>query len=204
LLVLTATFTGMRWGEVCGMRRAFLTLEPGAGKRSASGWYEIDPLVGAMHEDVHSRRYFGPPKGGHGRMVDLPPFLVKRLLRHIEMMGERDLLFPDTHGRPRRHTDWLYLWRPACDGQPERLTPGRRVRAPAVPALCPGLRLQDLRHTHKTMLIELGIPDVLQNERLGHHSAGIPALYAHSTTAMRAHLTAALQRLWRQRRQYQF
>jgi hypothetical protein len=64
-----------------------------------------------MYEDVHSRRYFGPHKGGYGRMIDLPPFLVKRLLRHTEAMGERDLLFPDARGRPRRHTDWLYLWR---------------------------------------------------------------------------------------------
>lgn len=198
LLVLTAAFTGMRWGELCGMRRAFLTLEPEAGKRLASGCYEVDPLVGAAHEDVHSRRYFGPPKGGHGRLVDLPPFLVKRLLRHIERMGERDLLFPDTHGRLRRHTDWLYLWRPACNGRPEQLAPDGRVRAPAVPALCPGLRLQDLRHTHKTMLIELGVPEVLQIERLGHQAAGVSALYAHSTPAMHAQLTAALQQLWHQ------
>jgi integrase len=105
LLVLTAVFTGMRWGEVCGLRRSLLTLAPGAGKKSpASGWYEIDPLVGAVREDVHSRRYFGAPKGGRGRVVDLPLFLVKHLLRRIETRGERDLLFPDTHGQPRRHT----------------------------------------------------------------------------------------------------
>jgi hypothetical protein len=133
-----------------------------------------------VHEDVHSRQYFGPPKGGRGRLVDLPLFLVRRLWRRIELMGERDLLFPHTRGRPRRHTDWLYLWRPACDGRAERLTPDGRVRAPAVPALCRGLRLQDLCHTHKTMLIGLGVPEALQNERLGHHPAGVPALYAHA------------------------
>jgi len=125
LLVLTAVFTGMRWGEVCALRRSLLTLTPAEGKKSpASGWYEIGPVVGAVHEDVHSRRYFGPPKGGRGRMVDLPPFLAERLLRHIETMGERDLLFPDTHGHPRRHTDWLRIWRPACDGRPARFTSG--------------------------------------------------------------------------------
>jgi len=62
-----------------------------------------------VHEDVHSRRYFGSPKGGLGRVVDLPPFLVEHLLQHIDAMGERDLFFPDSRGQPRRHTDWLYL-----------------------------------------------------------------------------------------------
>ena len=64
-----------------------------------------------------------------------------------------------------------------------------------MPALCLGLRVQDLRHTHKTMLIELRIPEVLQNERLGHHPVGVAGLYTHSTPAMHTQLTAALQRL---------
>jgi integrase len=90
LLVLTAVFTGMRWGEACGMRRSLLTAVPAEGKKSpAPGRYEIDPLVGAVHEDSHARRYFGPPKGGRGRVVDLPPFLVKHLLRHIAGMSVR-------------------------------------------------------------------------------------------------------------------
>ena len=200
LLVLPAVFTGMRWGEVCGLRRSLLTLPPARGKESpASGWYEIDPLVGAVHEDVHSRRYFGPPKGGRGRVVDLPPFLVERLRRHIEAMGERGLLFPDTHGQPRRHTDWLRTWRPACDGRPARFTSGGGTLLPAVPPVCWGLRFQDLRHTHKTMLIELGIPDILQDERLGHRPAGVQGVYAHSSPAMHAQLTAGLQRIWEQR-----
>jgi len=49
------------------------------------------------------------------------------------------------------------------------------------------------------MLIELGIPEVLQNERLGHHPAGVAGLYAHSTPAIHAQLADALQRLWHQR-----
>jgi hypothetical protein len=35
-----------------------------------------------------------------------------------------------------------------------------------------GLRFEDLQHTHKTMLIELGVSDVLQDERLGHRPTG--------------------------------
>jgi hypothetical protein len=55
---------------------------------------------------------------------------------------------------------------------------------------------QDLRHTHKTMLIELGVPEMLQNERLGHHPAGAAGLYAHSTPSMHENLLTGLQHLW--------
>ena len=90
-MALVAAFTGMRWGEVCGMRRAFLHVPgdaPGAVGGSAAGgaWYVIDPQMGAVHEDVHSRRFFGPPKGGYGRVVDLPPFLADLLARHIKVV----------------------------------------------------------------------------------------------------------------------
>jgi hypothetical protein len=91
------------------MRRSLLTLEPKAGRKAlARGWYWIDPLVGAVHEDTGGRRFFGPPKDGRGRTIDLPPFLAALLLQHVAAMGECDLLFPDRHGRPRRHTGWLY------------------------------------------------------------------------------------------------
>jgi hypothetical protein len=47
------------------------------------------------------------------------------------------------------------------------------------------------------MLIELGTPEVLQNERLGHHPAGAAGIDAHSTPAMHAQLLAGPQRLWK-------
>jgi integrase len=90
LMVVVGAFTGMRWGEVCAMRRAVLHLQqPGAAAGQA--WYEIDARTGAVHEDVHAHRYFGPPKGGSGRDVDLPPFLVKLLTRHIQAMNGREM-----------------------------------------------------------------------------------------------------------------
>lgn len=46
------------------------------------------------------------------------------------------------------------------------------------------------------MLIELGVPDVLQNERLGHRPAGAAGLYSHSTPAMHTRMLTALQDLW--------
>ena len=194
LMVVTAVFTGMRWGEVCAMRCAFLHLpEPdaaGAGEKRAR--YEVNARVGAVHEDVHARRFFGPPKGGHGRIVDLPPFLAALLARHIRAIEGRELLFVNRRGEPIRHSDWLYVWHAACDGSGGR-GPRRERRA-----LCPGARFHDLRHTHATMLAELGVPEVLRDDRLGHHPPGVRALYTHVTPAMRTTMISALEARWQE------
>lgn len=59
------------------------------------------------------------------------------------------------------------------------------------------LRFQRLPHTHKTMMIGLGVSEVLQNERVGHHPGGVAGVYAHATPAMRADLLMGLHRLWK-------
>ncbi|MGI8333411.1 tyrosine-type recombinase/integrase [Actinomadura scrupuli] len=59
-----------------------------------------------------------------------------------------------------------------------------------------GLTFHDLRHSHKTWLIEAGIPEVAQAERLGHRIAGVQGIYSHVTDAMRLQILEALQQLW--------
>ena len=63
-----------------------------------------------------------------------------------------------------------------------------------------GLRFHDLRHTHKTMLTELGVPEILQDERLGHHPPGMRGIYAHTTSRMREAMIEGLQELWEHER----
>jgi integrase len=193
LMVVVGVFTGMRWGEVCAMRSVFLHLPEtdtaaGAG---AAAWYEVNARVGAVHEDVHAHRYFAPPKGGHGRIVDLPPFLAELLGRHIQEVDGRELLFVNRHQEPIRHTDWLYTWHAACEGNTGRA-------GGAAGALCPGARFHDLRHTHTTMLAELGVPETLRDDRLGHHQPGVRSIYTHTTPAMRAAMIAELEARWTQ------
>ena len=156
----------------------------------------MDAAVGAVHEDVHARRFFGPPKGGYGRALDLPPFLAGLLAEHCSGIGGAGLLFVNRQGEPIRHSDFLRRWRPACDGAAQRLASDGRVLAAATAPLCPGLRFHDLRHSHKTLLTELGVPEVLQDERLGHHPPGMRTAYAHTTTAMRTTMLEGLERTW--------
>lgn len=219
LMVVTAAVTGMRWGELVGMRRRFLHLTPATDDEEASGFYVIDALVGAVHEDGRGRRTYGPPKGYKGRTVELPPFLVELLAAHLKRMPRRgaplvhdpakatqpdpDLIFPNRAGSPWQRNNWHPIWRRACDGYTARA--GRQIQAELVEAgpLCPGLHMHDLRHTHKTWLAEDGIPPVARDERLGHapdkrdaERGGMDEVYLHATPKMRARILEVLQARW--------
>jgi integrase len=62
--------------------------------------------------------------------------------------------------------------------------------------IAPGLTPHGLRHTHKTLMEELGIPSKLMNDRMGHEDGSVQARYSHITVAMRQQLLDALTRLW--------
>jgi integrase len=200
MLVLVAAFTGMRWGEAIGLRRSFLTLNPADGGQPASGHYVIDEEVGAVHEDERGHRFFGPPKLGKGRTVELPPFLVEQLLAYLATFpAERNLLFVNRNNEPLRRSGFSKEstpWRRACDGWPSRDAVHGHAALLEAPAIRAGLVFRDLRHTHKTWLAEDGIEPVARDERLGHATPGIDGVYIHATPAMRKRILAALQRRW--------
>lgn len=201
LLVLVAAFTGMRWGEAIGMRRSFLTLTA-ADDKPASGHYVIDKDVGAVHEDERGRRDFGPPKGGKGRTVELPPFLAEALLAYLATFpASRNLLFVNRACEPLRRSGFSKEstpWRRACDGWAARDAVHGHPALLEAPAIHAGLHFHDLRHTHKTWLADDGIPPVARDERLGHVTPGMDGVYIHATPAMRKRVLAVLQRRWEQ------
>jgi integrase len=202
LMVLVAVFTGMRWGEVCGLRRSFLMLVPADGDEPASGWYDIDEKVGAVHEDKAGKRTFGPPKNRVGRTVQLPPFLVTLLLAYLETFpATRDLLFVDRENNPHRRSNFnRRLWRPGCDGWPEKKERRNHPGVQAAPPVVLGLHFHDLRHTQETWLNEDGVGKVARDERLGHVTPGMEGIYGHATPVMRAEILACLQRRWEKQR----
>jgi integrase len=62
--------------------------------------------------------------------------------------------------------------------------------------LAPGLTPHGLRHTHKTMMEELGTPPKLMDDRLGHEDGSVQARYSHVTDTMRGRLMEGLTELW--------
>jgi integrase len=197
LMVITGYFTGMRFGELIGIRKSFLFLVPAADGAPASGYYIIDKKIGSVHEDKRGQRSFGPPKGYKGRTIELPPFLVELLLAYIGAMPrDRDLLFTNRAGVWWARSNWSEQWRAACDGWgAKEAKRGRAAKEAAAPIVL-GMHTHDLRHTHKTQLAEDGIEKAARDERLGHVAEGMDGVYIHSTPVMRARLLESLQVRW--------
>ena len=60
------------------------------------------------------------------------------------------------------------------------------------------MHFHDLRHTHKTWLIEDGVPEVLQHKRIGHEFRGVMGVYSHVTRPMVDAMLEGLQARWEQ------
>jgi integrase len=120
------------------------------------------------------------------------------------------------HWRRNGFTTWLF--RPAATGwyakkapQEARPVPVLADPWPGVPVrgrnatgradscwlpIAPRLTPHGLRHTHKTVMVELGIPPKLMDERMGHEDGSIQARYSHVTSDMRQQLVTGLTDRW--------
>ncbi|MDI6101204.1 site-specific integrase [Actinoplanes sp. NEAU-A12] len=177
-LVVTAAYTGMRWGELVGLQRQNCKLDDAR--------IHIDPDVGALHE-IAGRLELGPPKTPAAvRTILLPPFLVTRLREHLDTHDHSHIFVGADGGLWRRSNFSRRFWRPATDGNPKKLI------APVIP----GMHFHDLRHTHKTWMIEDGIPEVAQAKRLGHRLPGVRGIYSHVSPAVEQRLVDCLQKRW--------
>lgn len=64
--------------------------------------------------------------------------------------------------------------------------------------LVPGFTPHSMRHSHRSLLDQLGVPKPLMDERLGHSDRSVSAGYAHPTPPMRAAMLAGLEAEWEQ------
>jgi integrase len=62
--------------------------------------------------------------------------------------------------------------------------------------IAPGLTPHGLRHTHRTLMDELGTPAKLMDERMGHSDGSVQARYSHVTAPMRQRLLEGLTQMW--------
>jgi integrase len=146
VMVLVAAFGGLRFGELCALRRA-----------------NVDPMrctvsVKETLIDVNNRITFGPPKTKASvRTVTLPRSVMTELVAHMStyVPGEPDaLLFTFNNGKPIRRA-WFRTrtWLPALKS-----------------AGLEGLRFHDLRHTFVSLWVSLGRNPKEVSKVAGHSS----------------------------------
>jgi integrase len=179
LLVITAAWTGCRWGELAGLQRDHVHLDRGV--------IVIDPEYGALHESTHGL-WLGPPKTpASARTITLPPFLIDLLREHLSTTPGTFVFTSPLGCRLRRSTFDRRVFRPAVDGNLRKGTHPIR----------PGLTFHGLRHSHKTWLIADKIPEIAQARRLGHHlSNRLAEVYSHVAPEIETELITNLERRW--------
>ncbi|MEF3118589.1 LacI family DNA-binding transcriptional regulator [Streptomyces chrestomyceticus] len=120
------------------------------------------------------------------------------------------------HWRRNGFATWLFTpavsgWYPKKAPQEARPVPILGVPWPGIPArgrgatdradacwlpIAKGLTPHGLRHTHRTMMEDLGTERVLMDERMGHIDSSVSARYAHVTPGMRRRLMLGLTQQW--------
>jgi len=138
-LVYTAAFTGLRWGELAGLRAKDIDL--------AEGHLTVNHAL----KEVNGKFHVGEPKWNSRRTIHLPTDLVEVLRNSLAAIGDGNVFTSEGGKLLRRSNFRRRQWLPAVDnsvGQP--------------------MRFHDLRHTHAALLIANNEnPKVIQ-ERLGH------------------------------------
>lgn len=127
-LVLMAVYSGLRWGELAGLKVSRLDV--------------INRTVTVTHQLTKTGE-LAPPKSEAGvRTVALPEWLMQIMRKHIADKAMDDYVFTFTEGGPMAHTSNFTrrVWKPAV----------KKALPPALHAL----RFHDLRHTAVALAID--------------------------------------------------
>ncbi len=172
-LVLTAGYTGMRFGELAALRVKHLKL--------------LERVISVEEgmTQVRGKQSFGPLKTrASRRTISAPPFLAEALGDHLAPrpdLNSDDWVFVGEKGAPLRASNF------------RRRAWERAVQA-TVGEPC---RFHDLRHSHAALLIKAGVhPKVIQ-KRLGHSSIRTTMdTYGHVHDGLDQEVALSLQRAW--------
>jgi integrase len=157
VMALLATFAGLRWGELVGLRRENIDLAA-REIRIVETTAELDK-GGLLPETPKSR--------AGRRTVAFPEELVPELRWHLERFaepGERGLVFVGPKGAPLRRSNFRPIWNAA------------RIRAEA-----PEMHFHDLRHVGGTLAAATGASLKELMARLGHSSTRAALMYQHAS-----------------------
>lgn len=212
--MMTKVYTGMRLGEMFGLRREYVgpNWPESEGDRSrrekALRRYCGDKPMPVMRVQWQHKYHKDParledkgvpvlalPKYGSERTLVIPPFLAAL---HQELLDSHDSewLFPSMTGGPLLTTDFhTYYWKPVRDGADAREGRYARPELPAVETF-KKRRIHLIRHAHSPMLEEDGVAAVAIEERLGHILQGVRGTYSDVSPEMERHVVRVLQARW--------
>ncbi|MFE6025610.1 LacI family DNA-binding transcriptional regulator [Streptomyces niveus] len=168
-------------------------------------------------------RVAGVSTGTVSNVLNRPDRVAEATRRRVEM-AVSDLGFVRggamsehaAHLRRNGFATWLFTpaasgWYPKKAPQEARPVPLLGEPWPGVPVrgrgatsranacwlpIAKGLTPHGLRHTHRTMMEDLGTEKVLMDQRMGHIDGSVSARYAHVTAGMRQRLTLGLTQRW--------
>jgi integrase len=179
-LYVLALATGMRQGELLGLR-----------------WADVD-LDGSRLEVRHTlQRLAGswsleePKTGKSRRSIRLAPMAVAALRSHRARQAQQRLLL----GSAWPGHDLLFTngWGEPLDG---RHLPGRSLRPLLAKAGLPTIRFHDLRHSAATLLLAQGVHPKVVQELLGHSSIALTLdVYSHVLPTLQEEAAASMERV---------
>lgn len=191
-ITIVAQETGLRFGELTGLRRCWVDLP---GTRI---------LVREVLEDSkgHLARKVYPKSDAGLRTVPLTPLAVEALTLHLEAhpadstrsaprdgMREEELVFRGQRDRPIRQANFRSTWVVACEraGVQRKTTNSTTGRTEWWPTF------HSIRHAFASRLHDLGVPEVVVQEILGHERGGeVTWLYTHAASDVAGQVLAAL------------
>lgn len=164
--VATAALTGLRRGELLGLR-----------------WEDVDLDAATIRVertvtlDARGQCVLGPPKTEHARRrLPIAAALVAELRAYRAWQEERAAHYGGRHFT----SGWVFV-----NARGDRLSPHTlrgQWRAAVRRAGLPHIRMHDLRHAAATRMLEAGVPLKVVSEYLGHSTIAVTAnTYQHVT-----------------------
>jgi integrase len=162
-LFLTAILTGLRLGELAGLR-----------------WQDLDLVAGTAsvrqtYYKLGAEPLFKPPKSrASQRTIALPASVIEALRAVREEQREARAFF----GKDYQDYDLVFC---QVNGRPlDRRSLARSFHTIVAKAGLRPIRFHDLRHGHASYLARAGVPVKVAQERLGHSSSALTLrVYTH-------------------------
>jgi integrase len=178
-----AIATGMRRGEICGLRWSDLSAD-----------WTVLHVRRTLEPTTEGPQFFEPKTRRSRRAVVLPEFLQPYLERQREDQSTRK----EKLGRAWREGGLVI---DAGDGGPlHPCTLTSRWRLFLKREGLPAVRFHDLRHAHATLMLSKGVHPKVVSERLGHASIGITLdLYSSVLPSLQSEAAQAIEEVFRSR-----